>query len=303
MKLFKDLPNTDTPINAENLNQIQDNLVVVSKTEPTGDNREKVWMQKGKNLFDKNNPNSIFSYIDTTNNIFNEQEDAKSVYVKIRPNTTYTISKTSGKTFRVATSEKIPQKNVAIISTVANHTGNSVTINAGSNANYLLINYYNATNGDTANEYDIRNSIQVEQGSTATEYEAYIEPKMYVKNDNDVYEEFYKSVIKIGSVVNPDNTIFQIENSDIKQINNIVFVDLSIKLLKDIPVNTQFNFAIQGVNGNSKLVFPVGIYGTNKWVANNILYAFYQNNALWISNQLAISKTNGYWKVHFSYWV
>ena len=45
MKLFEDLPSQNRPINAENLNQIQDNLVVVSATEPTGDNREKVWMQ------------------------------------------------------------------------------------------------------------------------------------------------------------------------------------------------------------------------------------------------------------------
>ena len=45
MKLFEDLPSQNKPITAENLNQIQDNLVVVSATEPTGDNREKVWVQ------------------------------------------------------------------------------------------------------------------------------------------------------------------------------------------------------------------------------------------------------------------
>jgi hypothetical protein len=49
MKLFEDLPSQNTPFTAENLNQIQDNLVVVSATEPTGDNREKVWMQKTNN--------------------------------------------------------------------------------------------------------------------------------------------------------------------------------------------------------------------------------------------------------------
>lgn len=206
MKLFEDLPSQNRPITAENLNQIQDNLVVVSATEPTGDDREKVWMKKGKNLFDKNNPNSIFAYIDTTNNIFNEQEDAKSVYVKIRPNTTYTISKTSGKTFRVATSANIPQKSGSIISTVANHTGNSITINAGSNANYLFINYYNTQNGDTANENDMRNSIQVEQGSIATAYETYIEPKIYILNDNDVYEEF----INVNEI-KPTQTVTGIE--------------------------------------------------------------------------------------------
>lgn len=34
--------------------------------------------------------------------------------------------------------------------------------------------------------------FQLEQGSTATEYEEYIEPKVYILNDNSVYEEFMK---------------------------------------------------------------------------------------------------------------
>ncbi|MCI8362287.1 MAG: hypothetical protein HFJ41_04015 [Clostridia bacterium] len=34
--------------------------------------------------------------------------------------------------------------------------------------------------------------MQIEQGSTATEYEEYIESKTYILNDNNVYEEFMK---------------------------------------------------------------------------------------------------------------
>jgi hypothetical protein len=50
-----------TPLNDTNLNQMQANMekagVVVSPTEPT--TNEKVWIQKGKNLFNiKNIPNS-----------------------------------------------------------------------------------------------------------------------------------------------------------------------------------------------------------------------------------------------------
>ena len=49
MKLFEDLPSTNSPINAKSLNQIQDKLVIVSSTEPTGDNREKVWIKPDEN--------------------------------------------------------------------------------------------------------------------------------------------------------------------------------------------------------------------------------------------------------------
>jgi predicted acylesterase/phospholipase RssA len=43
---FEDLPSTNTPRNAENLNKL--NNVVISPTEPT--TGEEVWIQRGKNL-------------------------------------------------------------------------------------------------------------------------------------------------------------------------------------------------------------------------------------------------------------
>lgn len=41
--------------------------------------------------------------------------------------------------------------------------------------------------------------MQIEQGSKATKYEAYIEPKIYIKNSNDVYEEFIKKSEEVYS--------------------------------------------------------------------------------------------------------
>ena len=114
MKLFKDLPSTDTPINPENLNQIQDNLVVVSETEPAGDNREKVWIQKtdtDKKMFIKNDNDVYEEFISkdisvgysTNETKIGTWRDGKPLYRKIieatAPNTnangTYVQSATS----------------------------------------------------------------------------------------------------------------------------------------------------------------------------------------------------------------
>ena len=48
--------NSEPDLTAENLNKMQQDIgTVVSPTEPQGNERLKVWIQKGKNLFDKNN--------------------------------------------------------------------------------------------------------------------------------------------------------------------------------------------------------------------------------------------------------
>lgn len=42
-------------------------------------------------------------------------------------------------------------------------------------------------------------SLQLEQGSKATSYEAYIEPQIFVRNSNGVYEEFTKKSEEVYS--------------------------------------------------------------------------------------------------------
>lgn len=39
-------------------------------------------------------------------------------------------------------------------------------------------------------------SLQLEQNSTATSYEAYIEPQIFIKNSNGIYEEFINNNAK-----------------------------------------------------------------------------------------------------------
>jgi len=49
--------------------------------------------------------------------------------------------------------------------------------------------------------------MQIEQGSTATEYEEYIESKTYILNNNNAYEEFMKKQEEIYSIEEQVNFI------------------------------------------------------------------------------------------------
>ena len=125
----------------------------------------------GKNLFDKDNAPSINAYVDTSTNKIAYQNTSIATYLEIQPNTTYTISKKVGQTFRVATTTDTPAYNVSILSTTANHTGASITITTEANAHYLFIHYFNT--GNTGTQQEFLNTIMVEENTQATDYEQY----------------------------------------------------------------------------------------------------------------------------------
>ena len=162
--------------------------VAISSHQPT--NQNGLWLQKGKNLFNKNNklvvngsPSSSMVFV------ISATKSSRSVILRCEPNSTYTISKIVTTAFSVASSEEFPVNNGTITVINTNHNAESITITTGENDKYLLIQYMH-TGNDTLTENEILNSLQVEQGSTATDYEEYKEKKIYTKNDNDVYEEF-----------------------------------------------------------------------------------------------------------------
>ena len=162
--------------------------VAISSHQPT--NQNGLWLQKSKNLFNKNNklvvngsPSSSMIFV------ISATKSSRSVILRCEPNSTYTISKVVTTAFSVASSEEFPINNGTITVINTNHNAESITITTGKNDKYLLIQYMH-TGNDTLTENEILNSLQVEQGSTATDYQEYKEKKIYTKNDNGVYEEF-----------------------------------------------------------------------------------------------------------------
>ena len=133
--------------------------------------------QTGRNLFDKDNANVVDGYIDVS--AFNTgNANAKTIYIPIKGGVTYTVSKTVGARFSIATSEVIPTSGATYTSRQAGNTSASLTITAGANDAYLWAwIYLNGT--DTGTLEDMLASVQIEYGSTAHAYEPYQTPTGY----------------------------------------------------------------------------------------------------------------------------
>ena len=80
--------------------------------------------------------------------------------------------------FTIATAPNVPSNNETFTSRQSDHAATHLTITAGASDKYLWIFFYN---GDTDTETieNILATIQVEVGSSATEYTAYKQPTTY----------------------------------------------------------------------------------------------------------------------------
>lgn len=171
---FKSLPDKSTPLIPDNLDKLND--IKVSPTQPT--TNEKVWIQKGKNLFNAATNIEARGFCRLcTDGILGQNTSFCSVKVKVKPNTIYVTS--SNIIYTEWSNLCYFDKNMNFISG-DNYNGENKVFTTPENCYYITIALLNTYTW-----------FQLEQGSTATEYEAYIEKTIWCKNDNGVYEPFY----------------------------------------------------------------------------------------------------------------
>ena len=137
---------------------------------------------RGKNLFDKDNANIINGYIQTGNTtLLSNGSTNKLIWINIKSSTTYTISKkvfsSSKNRFGIATSVEEPATGISISNAIQQNNNNYLTVTSGQNDNYLIV--YPWTDNDTYTLEDVLDTIQIEEGTTATEYEPYYTPQTY----------------------------------------------------------------------------------------------------------------------------
>lgn len=147
-----------------------------------------------KNLFDKNNATVVEFFVDGENKIQSWASEVESIYISIKSNTTYTVSKKISSRFTVATSNKVPVAGVEV-NAVSNRTASNLTITSRDGDKYLLIFYYKKSD-DTLNAKEIRDSIQIEKGSTATDYEAHQEQAITMPVQQEMLKEDYFDWVK-----------------------------------------------------------------------------------------------------------
>lgn len=201
---------------------VEDNSasVIVSSTEPT--TGEEVWLQRGKNLFDKNNANIFNGLIDDGSLTWYSNANGCFVILEVKPNTTYTLSKkTAISEFAVASATNTPYIGMVVTKMISGSGKTEVSITTGENDKYLHIYvYYNTVSSGTLEE--TLNSLEVEEGSSITP------KKIHTKTDNG-YEEFSNITLK---VITPTLESI-VKNGQITAIKsgNVVVVEVSDLML------------------------------------------------------------------------
>lgn len=247
------------------LGQDKKESVIVCPTEPTGLNRRKIWIQKGKNLIDISYTEEATTFDTSTGLVTDINATAYSCaenYIEVMPNTMYTISANkslSSVSLYEYTGEKIyTQKRQAF-------NKNGINITTSATTKYLRWSL-NIDDINTPTVEKIHSlELQLEQGAERTDYEPYINNKVYIKNDNNTYEKFIEkeeNIIvkwkepatgfkyrKIGTTVEM-NIMYAIN----KTINNGEWLTLHTLLTKYKPTTVVgFPVLLRNVNDSNYL--------------------------------------------------
>lgn len=139
---------------------------------PNPDYTQEVKTVKGyRNLFDKDNVNKLNAQIGDNNVILNSN-NAKSLYIAIKENASYTITKIAGQRFRAGTTSSIPQIGTTVSNFIKSDYETKINITSNIGDNYLVVYYYNSL-VDTLTEQEILNSIQIVEGDQELPYVPY----------------------------------------------------------------------------------------------------------------------------------
>lgn len=167
----------------------------------------------GKNLFDKNNANIVNGWFATTNGVIAATGITKSVYIPCLPNTTYTASKTASARFYIGFSSTIPKAGEIVENIVGDNNLSVVTSTSPSNAMYLVVWCYHANYDTNISFEQILDSLQIEIGSMATEFEPYIEPTEHTANADGTVEGVRSLYPSMALLSDTDGIIINAEYS------------------------------------------------------------------------------------------
>ena len=245
--------------------------------------QDKIAKSTGKNLLDKDNANIINGLL-SDGGALGSNNSWRTLYIPCKPNTTYTVSKIAGRIFRVADFTNIPTFGEYWNNRIKNDTATSITYTTSSNGNYLVVNYY-CSSYDTLTEDEILSTIQIELGSTATEFEPF--GKVWY-----LHKEIGKVVLngtenwQTQSTTDANHPRFRINDSSLNILspsaNNQAFVGKCshFKVITAAGGTGTYN-AIQGVSvdTSNNLAFYVNDISVlddfKTWLSNNNVTVYY----------------------------
>lgn len=180
-EIFKNLPDTSTPLNASRLNGLLNGNEAMGNIVVEG--------IRGKNLFDKNNMK--FGYFINAEGIetLNENMSMTNYFIKVEPNLPLTLSCNANSYMYISEYDNAKGH---IKTSGIDGTSNQFTIITDTRTEYVII----------SNGKDFNDKLQLEIGTTATEYTPYknFDNTEYVLYDNE--NGSYDSIVLSDSVTN-----------------------------------------------------------------------------------------------------
>ena len=136
----------------------------------------------GKNLFDKDNANILNTYFTTSGVLNTNSTTTRSVWIPCSPNTTYTVSKIASARFAVGFTNEEPMNGVTVNNVTFLPTATKITVTSGNSDKYIIVWFYHSSHDTSVTVEEILASMQIELGTTATDYEPYKECVEYTPN-------------------------------------------------------------------------------------------------------------------------
>ena len=233
---------------------------------------------KSRNLFDKNNTNILNAYIGGSTGTITNSNGDKCLYISIKPNTTYTISKVLSNRFRIGCTDALPNSGITCTPFSGNKdTSTSYTITSNNSSKYLIIEYYIET--DILTEQQILDSIQIEESSTATTYEPYYDINLcnlsnYKDRIHSQNGEFYLEKKTSKVILDETMTYYKSTTTSVDKY----YTRLGYTFDSSIPRSAISNRFIYKPNG--AVVGQFDYSQNNQWLALFFCYAEYNTSTI-----------------------
>lgn len=242
--------NGKTPINATNLNKIEEGIANAVET----DSEARLKNVVSRNLANANN--YLLGHINMSNGGIDEDNNWAYTKVKVKPNTQYTyqLTSTEDQEYEVA---QYQSNGTYIVGDYGNWASGkqSYTFTTSNNVDYILIAWRNDLN---------HSNIQVEEGPNATNYVPYLNLEEAMK-ENQIYSTDERVIGKWTNgkpiyrkvIVLDNNLTLQANSWNSSHLATIPNVELVVNSLGLIPggVTSQIRVGISG-NGELSIMNP-----------------------------------------------
>lgn len=175
---------TDTAILLDDVSPVTHEMSVKISSDTVTDLTAVKVKKQGKNLFDKNNSYTIYGFL--SGDTITQNNNCRTIYIPCLPNTTYTVSKIQSSRFAVAFAEETPAIGSTVHDIIRSDASTSITATSSTNDNYIVVWIFHGNYDTTITLNEILSNLQIQLGTTATEYEPYITPTEYTTNADGV---------------------------------------------------------------------------------------------------------------------